>query len=92
MPSYYVWAKIIEALADLGYDPNMLVHAPAAHATASAKLSTSRRLVRTLFRAFVLEAFISVSRCMAGCAWQVALGLPRSCTVSEPKRPPLTHV
>ena len=25
MPSYYVWAKIIEALADLGYDPNMLV-------------------------------------------------------------------
>ena len=25
MPNYYVWAKIIEALADLGYDPNMLV-------------------------------------------------------------------
>ena len=24
MPSYYVWAKIIEALADVGYDPNML--------------------------------------------------------------------
>ena len=27
MPNYYVWAKIIEALADLGYDPNMLVRA-----------------------------------------------------------------
>ena len=25
MPSYYVWAKIIEAFADLGYDPNMMV-------------------------------------------------------------------
>ena len=25
MPSYYVWAKIIEAFADLGYDPNTLV-------------------------------------------------------------------
>ena len=23
--SYYVWAKIIEAFADLGYDPNMMV-------------------------------------------------------------------
>ena len=25
MPGYYVWAKIIQAFADLGYDPNMLV-------------------------------------------------------------------
>lgn len=25
MPGYYVWAKIIQAFADLGYDPNMLI-------------------------------------------------------------------
>ena len=28
MPTYYVWAKIIEALADVGYDPNMLARRP----------------------------------------------------------------
>ena len=25
MPGYFVWGKIIEALADLGYEPNTLV-------------------------------------------------------------------
>lgn len=26
MPGYHVWAKLIESLADLGYDSNNLVH------------------------------------------------------------------
>ncbi len=51
MPNYYVWAKIIEALADLGYDPNMLVRAPAACAIASPELSTACRPDGRLSRA-----------------------------------------
>ena len=28
MQGYFVWAKLIEALADLGYDANNIVRAP----------------------------------------------------------------
>ena len=31
MPGYHVWAKVIEALADVGYDTNNLVRLPGIH-------------------------------------------------------------